>query len=198
MSDAQTIAAYNKEADRYAELAKTDPAQEGLTSFLELVPIGGLVLDLGCGPGHTAAEMVRRGYLVEALDASAEMARLAKELHGIDVQICDFANFNAVGRFDGVWASFSLLHAAREDFPVSLANINRSLKPNGALFLGMKLGAGDERDKLGRHYIYYSEPELVSLLADAGFETLTRTLGQGLGLAGRVEPWITIISKRPN
>ena len=55
MSDAQTIAAYNKEADRYAELAKTDPAQEGLTSFLELVPIGGLVLDLGCGPGHTAA-----------------------------------------------------------------------------------------------------------------------------------------------
>ena len=80
------------------------------------------------------------------------MARLAKELHGIDVQICDFANFNAVGRFYGVWASFSLLHATKEDLPVSLTNINRSLKPNGALFLGMKLGVGDERDKLGRHY----------------------------------------------
>ena len=196
MSDAQTIAAYNNEADRYAELAKTDQAQEGLTSFLELVPIGGLVLDLGCGPGHTAAEMVRRGYRVEALDASAEMARLAKELHGLDVQICDFASFNAVGRFDGVWASFSLLHADRKDFPVCLTNINRSLKSDGALFLGMKLGTGDERDKLGRHYTYYTESELIGFLADAGFEPQTITHGQGLGLAGHVEPWITIVAKR--
>ncbi|MEM8977687.1 MAG: class I SAM-dependent methyltransferase [Pseudomonadota bacterium] len=196
MSDEQTIAAYNRQSAEYAELAKTDQAQKGLDDFLRHVPTGGLVLDLGCGPGHSAAEMLRRGYRVEAVDASPEMARLAKEYHGLDVRICDFASLDAVGHFDGVWASFSLLHAPREQFPLLLARVARALNSSGALFLGMKIGCGAERDALGRHYTYYSRDELVEFLEAAGFGVRIETPGEGVGLAGHIEPWITLIAVR--
>ncbi len=196
MSDEQTIAAYNRQSAEYAELAKTDQAQKGLDEFLKQVPTGGLILDLGCGPGHTAAEMVRRGYCVEAVDASPEMARLAKEHHDLDVRICDFATIDAVDHFDGVWASFSLLHAPREQFSILLASVARALTLGGALFLGMKLGVGAERDALGRQYTYYSRNELVEFLEAAGFRVLVETPGEGKGLAGHVEPWITLLAVR--
>ncbi|MEM9357053.1 MAG: class I SAM-dependent methyltransferase [Pseudomonadota bacterium] len=196
MSDEQTIAAYNRKSAEYAELAKTDQAQNGLDEFLRHVPSDGLILDLGCGPGHTAAEMLRRGYRIEAIDASPEMARLAKENHGLDVRISDFAAIDAVEHYNGVWASFSLLHAPREQFPILLGRMARALTSGGALFLGMKLGSGAERDALGRHYTYYTRDELVEFLDVAGFEVLTETLGEGMGLAGHVEPWLTILAVR--
>ena len=43
--------------------------------------------------------------------------------------------------FDGIWASFSLLHAERKDFPRLLSRIKRSIKPNGLFSIGLKLGA---------------------------------------------------------
>ena len=196
MNDKQTIAAYDRQAAKYAELAKTDQAQQELDGFLKLVSSQGLILDLGCGPGHTAAEMIRRGFRVEAIDASPEMARLANDTYGLDVRVGDFGIIQDVDRYDGVWASFSLLHAAREECPLLLSNLHRALRPSSAMFLGMKLGSGEERDTLGRHYTYYSEEELVQLLGVTGFDVLSTTLGEGLGLAGHVEPWITIIARR--
>ncbi len=196
MNDEQTIAAYDRQAAQYAELAKTDQAQQGLDGFLQLLAADAEILDLGCGPGHTAAEMVRRGFRVDAIDASPAMARLAKELHDLAVRVADFSALEAIGRYDGAWVSFSLLHAPRAAFPGHLTNIYRALRPNGALFLGMKLGHGEARDSLGRHYSYYSEDELEQGLSAAGFDILSKTLGEGLGLAGHVEPWITIIARR--
>lgn len=194
MTDARTIAAYDHQAAEYAELAKTDEAQQGLDSFLRLVRSGGLILDLGCGPGHTAAKMVKLGYCVDAIDASPEMARLAWEQYQLEVRLCDFAAINVLDHYDGVWASFSLLHAPREQFPLLIDQVARALKPEGALFIGMKLGEGSGRDRLGRHYSYFSEDELVDTLSASGFMIRNHTSGEGLGLAGHVEPWMTLIA----
>ena len=98
--------------------------------------------------------------------------------------------------YDGVWASFSLLHAPKADFPHHLAAIHTALRPSGTLYLGLKLGAGEHRDTLGRFYAYYEEPELRDLLAQAGFADISSTSGEGAGLAGTVDCFILLTATR--
>ena len=59
----------------------------------------------------------------------------------------------------------------------------------------MKLGEGEQRDKIGRFYAYYSQDELSDLLGAADFKVIDFTLGEGGGLSGEVTPWITILAR---
>lgn len=190
MSDAETMKVYAGAAERYAAgfARKKDIEQaDDLAAFCALLPPGGRVLDMGCGPGHWAATFVEAGYAVEATDASPEMADLAAKRYDIAVRVEPFEALNATEIYDGIWCNFSLLHAPRAEFPGHLARLRRALKPGGALHLGMKLGTGEGRDRLGRFYAYYGEDELVKLLESAGFSVTHRRRGNGEGLAGGVE-----------
>ena len=190
--DLETIDLYDRRADDYAQFATTPVELALLDSFQQALPDGAYVLDLGCGPGHAAAAMSKAGLTVDATDASAEMVRLAARHTGISVRLESFGNLDAVGAYDGIWASFSLLHAARGNFPQHLQAIHRALRPGGLFFLGMKLGTGEKRDELGRFYTYYTEDELSTYLKQAGFTITARKKWQGKGLAGGVEPFIAI------
>ncbi len=194
-SDTTTIAAYSKAAHDYANgFARKKNVEQDLdmTGFLALVPDGGRILDLGCGPGHWAATFKDAGFKVDATDATPEMAALALERYGIEVRIEHFDALDAVDKYDGVWANFSLLHAPRTEFPAHLARIHRALRPGGALSLGMKLGTGEGRDRLGRFYTYYTQNELTGLVAAAGFTVNQTRRGNGAGLAGGIETFMVL------
>jgi len=60
----------------------------------------------------------------------------------------------------------------------------------------MKLGGEEKRDRLGRFYTYYKDDELLEFLNAAGFETLSTKTGEEKGLAGDIDPWITVLSKK--
>ena len=68
--------------------------------------------------------------------------------------------------------------------------------PGGWLFLGLKLGEGEGRDALGRFYSYVTRAELEALLTEAGMTPTDATEGAGKGLAGTVDPFILITSRR--
>jgi len=191
--DPRTIDVYDTQAADYA--AKTDRhnvEDPRLRAFIAACPTGGHVLDLGCGPGMSAAEMARAGLRVTALDASAEMVAMAGRHAGVTARQATFDEITGEAVFDGVWANFSLLHAPRGDFPRHLAAVKRALKPGGALMIGMKLGEGEGRDRLGRYYTYYGEEELLRNLRDAGFTVTDRHRGRGEGLDGSVSDWISV------
>ena len=196
MSDEETVRVYDAKANDYVKL--TDPDQDGdpnLAAFIADCGPQARVLDLGCGPGHAAAEMARAGLIAIATDASPEMVALASRHENVDARCATFDDLAEVEAYDGVWASFSLLHAPRHKMAMHLAQIRRALRPGGVFHIGTKLGTGEARDNLGRFYTYYEADELGRLLTAAGFTESSRSFGSSVGLDGVMADWIWIAAR---
>ncbi len=191
-TDAQTLSVYDQRADDYANMAVDADQNTMLKHFIQSMPDNGHVLDYGCGPGHAAAEMQHNGLIVDAIDASPKMVRLAAENSNVNVQLKSFDDLDAVDIYDGIWASFSLLHAPKSEFPRHLKAIHNALVSGGLLTLAMKLGQGEKRDGIGRFYAYYSKLELCDQLIAAGFKPGSHVLGESVGLAGERAKYIVI------
>jgi len=169
-------------------------ADEALTAFIDALPTGAAVLDLGCGTGGAAAWMVQAGLAVTGWDASRGMIEKARQIAPqAKFQIAQFDELDARETYDGIWANFSLLHAPQEAFPGHLQAISQALRPKGVFHIGMKTGHGMARDGIDRRYSYYERIALEAHLADAGFAILNAREGHSLGLAGNNEPWITCL-----
>ncbi|WP_299300927.1 class I SAM-dependent methyltransferase [uncultured Litoreibacter sp.] len=194
MSDAETVSIYNTRADSYNELVSSDTPDQDLQAFLDAVAPGGHVMDLGCGPGNSAAMMRDAGLSVDAVDASSGMVRVAREKYGIDVRLATFDDITGTDLYDGVWANFSLLHATKADMPRHLAAIKAALKPGGVFHIGTKLGSDEMRDSIGRMYSYYEADELLGLLKDAGFASRAPRFGRDKGLSGEMADFIVVLS----
>lgn len=192
MTDRKTIDVYNARAQDYARLDTTGTPSATLAAFMALLPDGGRVLDLGCGPGTSARHMARAGFTVDGMDASAEMVALAAQIAGVTAWQASFDDLEAAGLYDGIWANFSLLHAARADLPRHLKAIHRALKPGGVFHIAVKEGEGEARDRLGRHYAYYTVPEMTALLEAAGFTPGEVRQGADRGLDGVVAAWFSV------
>ena len=184
--DRQTLDAYDASVADY-EACVGDAPDPTLEGFLDDLPDNAYLLDFGCGPGLAAARMLARGMLVDAIDASINMVSAA-QARGVLARQARFEDPLPMNSYDGVWASFSLLHAPREAFPGHLAAIHAALNPRGQLHLGMKTGQGEGRDRLGRYYVYYTIQGLVNALETAGFHVTAVREGRSIGLAGEEHP----------
>jgi len=193
MSDKNTIDVYNEQANEYSEMCKSLKPTADLANFIAALVPNSLVLDLGCGPAHTSAALVKEGFQVEATDASPAMVKMANETFGIHAQQAEFNDLNAELRYDGVWANFSLLHATAEDFPKHLHAIHRALKPAGVFHIGMKTGANSARDSLGRFYTYYSEQHHLN---NAGFSISASRTGEERGLSGSLDSYAVMLCQK--
>lgn len=196
MVDEQTIALYDAKAQDYADLVTSAEPDAQMLAFMAMLPAGGSVLDLGCGPGSASTHLARAGFDPMPVDASAGMVALARDKYGLPAQQMTFDDINMVDRFDGVWANFSLLHAARGDLPRHLSALSRALKSGGAFHIGMKLGTGAQRDRINRMYTYVTKAELRNLLHAANLTVTCIDMGEDTGFAGTVEPWIVMRARK--
>jgi len=192
MTDQKTIDVYNGQVDTYLKMVGVLEVDPILLRFIDRLRVNDCVLDLGCGPALASAVMRDNGLRVDPVDAAEGMVQLANDKFNIGARQAQFNDINAIGIYHGVWANFSLLHAQTKDFSAVLLALHRALKPEGLLHLGMKLGEGSKRDKYGRYYAYYSQAELELYLNEAGFDLVHAELGEALGMAGDMEPWIAL------
>ena len=164
--DEPTLQFYRRNAESYAAWAKAPSTR--LIGFLGLLPQGGSILELGCGAGNHAAEMLARGFALRASDGSPEMAEIASRRLNHPVEVMRFDELEDCEAFDGVWASACLLHVPRDELGGILKRIHRALKAGGVFYASFKSGDGDGRDSLGRYYNYVSTDWLGAAYAAAG------------------------------
>ena len=195
-ADSETLAFYDGEAAAYATYSSNKAERVWLARFAGRLAPGTRVLDFGCGSGWASHAFKGRGFRVSAFDGSAGLAAEARRRYGVEVRVGRFEELDEVGLFGGVWASFCLLHDTRDAMPGHLARLARALEPGGWLYLGLKEGAGESRDKLGRRYTYFGEAEIGGLLRAAGFPAPEITVEQSAGYDGTKTGMMHILARR--
>ncbi len=137
-----------------------------LGPFLEYLPKGSTVLDVGCGSGRDMKWLKERGFEVFGFERSPELAGLARRHSGCEVVVGDFENFD-FGVFDvrAILLVGSLVHVPHEKVPFILGGIARATRRSpGYMFLSLKEGNGSFADKHGRIFHLWDEARIRGAL----------------------------------
>lgn len=159
----KTVEYYNESAQSFFETTVNADMSLQLNDFIELLPAEGCVLDAGCGSGRDSLALIKRGFKVEAFDASEEMCKRASDLLGQQVRLCRFEEMNHSDQFDGIWACASLLHVNMEAMPEVIRRLYKALKEDGVFYASFKKGVG-ERYRGERRFTDADEAYLQSIL----------------------------------
>jgi len=149
--------------------------------FIQQLSAGSKILDCGCGPGMDAEKFCQLGYSVTAIDLSERFVSLTKErvqtatVKKMDMRHLEFPQAS----FDGLWASFSLLHIRASDIEQTLSGFRTVLRPHGLLFAAVHRGpktewvkttiSGMERDTYVQEWV---QTEIEDIFRSSGFTIL--------------------------
>jgi SAM-dependent methyltransferase len=155
-------------ADYYAWSAGREPRPMLLAACQELgAGQGRMAVDLGCGDGTDALELLARGWSVTAVDATEaglELLRAripATAADRIRVVRASFAEAD-LPRAHLIHAGFSLPYCPPQAFPASWARIRQALVPGG-VFAGQLFGVRDSWAD-DTSMTFHARPEVDGLL----------------------------------
>lgn len=164
---------FNKFSD---ELIKKPYDEQFLQRFLNLLPGGGHILDVGCcSTAQQARYFYQNGFKVTAIDLSEKCVETArKHFPHIVFKQMDMTNMNfGDASFDGINAFYSIIHIPDEKLDVLFFDCNRLLN-DGGLF-AVTVHAGDfygyfKENGIPVFYRTYSQEDLEGYLEKYGFE----------------------------
>jgi SAM-dependent methyltransferase len=141
-------AGYDALADRFLEWSQAvegDPRPRLVERFMEGLPDGAAVIDLGCGAGVPTTARLAERFAVTGVDISTEQLHRAQRLvPGARFVRADMTAFDpGDGTVDGVTACYSLTHLPADHQPAMLRRIAAWLRPGGAVLASLGTGDGD-------------------------------------------------------
>ncbi|MFF9643751.1 class I SAM-dependent methyltransferase [Kitasatospora aureofaciens] len=149
---------------------------------------GGVVADLGCGPGHVAGWLAGQGARVVGIDLSPRMVELAGREHPeAAFRTGDLLALPAGdGEFAAAVALYSVIHLEPDELLPAFVEMRRVLRPGGVLLVSFHLGKEVRRlEEWWGHRVdvdfHFLETDAVAdRLAEAGFAVEARLERVGL------------------
>jgi len=108
------------------------PTRETLGFLISRLPIGAKVLEVGCGEGRVACELLQRGYHVTGLDSDSE-AIASAQARGVRAVVASWPKFDSSVSFDAIAFTRSLHHI--NPLRQAIARARELLNPNGFLLI---------------------------------------------------------------
>lgn len=193
-----SIEYYSKYANIYFENTVDINMEVVLDKFIELLPEGATVLDLGCGSGRDSFYLIEKGFDVTALDGSKQLCELAEIHIGQDVLNMRFEDIDFENVFDGIWACASLFHIKAKDIDAIMDKIIRSLKMDGILYMSFKYGdfSGIRNERYFEDYDTRALKEIISRHEE--LEILDLWKSSDIRIEMDNDMWIHVIVKKIN
>ena len=153
-----TRTSYDADADGYAEevrgLLDGNPyLRASLALFAELVggAGGGLVADVGCGPGYVTHHLHQLGVDVVGIDLSPEMIAIARrDYPDLRFEVGTMTDLDlADDSLTGVLAFWSVIHVPDHALPTVFGQFRRVLRPGCPLLVGFHVGDETRHTSVG-------------------------------------------------
>ena len=145
------------------------------------------VLDAGFGGGRNLVYLLREGYEVFGVDASAEAVASVRDMAAVlapglpsgNFQVAEIEAMAFPDAFADVVVCNSVLHFARDEahFDAMVRGLWRVLRPGGLLFCRLGSTIGMEFERVGRRLFRLPDGAEWFLVDEAMLVGLTRTLG---------------------
>ena len=158
-----TLDYYNNKTDEFISSTIDVDFSKTQDKFLAKLSPKADILDFGCGSGRDTKYFLEKGYLVEAIDGSAELCKLASVYAGIEVRKMLFQDLQEVEKYDAIWACSSILHLPYVELIEVLKKMVTALKQHGLIYTSFKYGTF-EGMRNGRYFTNMTEESFKELL----------------------------------
>jgi SAM-dependent methyltransferase len=140
-----TKESYDSVAEQWADTHKTVKFwQENFDEFFRFLPQGRL-LEVGCGSGRDARELIAHGYDYVGTDISGPQLEQARNNNpGAVFEQVNLYDLDFTESFDGFWAAAVLIHVPKNRIDEALTAITKNIKAKAIGFIAMKEGEGEE------------------------------------------------------
>lgn len=198
----KTIEVYDRLGSKYTSSIEKAVIDE-TEMFMEKLPNGSKILDVGCSGGRDSKLFTDAGFEVIGIDLCEDFLTLARKNVSAaiflkkDLLELDFEDES----FDSIWASAVLLHLEKEDITKVLHDFYRILKKDGIVFIAVKKGAGEKfvTDSLSggnsRYFSFYTKDEIENFIQKAGFKIIYSKI-RGDETGRNEVQWIRIFAQK--
>ncbi|MBM6593780.1 class I SAM-dependent methyltransferase [Microvirga pudoricolor] len=193
--DKTTIDFYASDAEAYANRDR-EVDHDRLGRFLESLPKGAAILELGCGGGQDSEAMLARGFDVTPTDGTPEIAAQAETRLGRPVRVLLFGDLDEAERYDGVWANACLLHVPRDELGGIVGRIHRALRSGGEFHASFKAGEAEGRDRFERYFNYPTADWLREVYDPDRWASLNIEGMTGSGYDGVPTEWLMVRARK--
>jgi SAM-dependent methyltransferase len=170
-----------------------------LVEWLQYLPAGARLLDLGCGGGQDAGDLARRGYRIVGVDRTSALLSAGRHRYPslplVRADLCDLP-FQAMS-FDGLWAAASLMHFPKPDARRILADLYKLVRPGGLFAATVTYGVTSrfvtDGWVPGRYFARWKKDELARAVRRAGWTILELNVVNNRERKGR---WVNLLAQK--